>query len=166
MPTIYSKSFPKSGLQKYCCSHECIKQTNLLRWVAHHSFTYWENYCSNLCVLQFPFHTYLWSPLCSNTQKATMHTCLTQQLPRYCMECHYFNRTSKNFLKVTAVHVFQLCLASLTNVLKKRARMRRNGKGYLCYRNCKCWVQAGQGNKFFLKISTPCILAVTSFYSN
>lgn len=46
--------------------------------------------------------------------------------------------------------MFQLCLASVTNVLKKRTKMRRNGKGYLCYRNWKCQVQVGQGNEFSL----------------
>jgi len=78
MPTIDLKSLSKSGLQKYCCSHKCKQQTNLSCWVARHSFTYSQNYCSNPCVSQFLFHTYSWSPLCSNTQKATIHTRLNQ----------------------------------------------------------------------------------------
>jgi len=107
MPTIYLTSFSKSDLQKYCCSHKCIQQTNLLCWVVHHSFTYSQNYCSNPCVSQFAFHTYSWSTLCSKTQTATMHTSLTQQLPRYCTEHHYFNGTSHGFSKLNFPRFFK-----------------------------------------------------------
>lgn len=111
----------------YHFSSQAFRNTSL-----HTNAYSWPISCAGLCIKVSIIHKIIVATLvCQSslsthtrgqlyvikTQMASMHKSLTQQLPRYCTEHHYFNWTSHSFLKVTAVCMFQLCLVSVTNVL-------------------------------------------------